>query len=49
MDAVAHIKGIDRASCRRAFEERFDAARMATQYVDVYRRAIERHQRRASE
>ncbi len=49
VDAVAHIKGIDRVSCRRAFEERFDAARMATQYVDVYRRAIERHQRRASE
>jgi len=49
VDAVAHVKGIDRRTCRRAFERRFDAARMANQYVDVYRRAIELHQRRASE
>jgi len=47
--AVGRIREIDRRTCRRVFEERFDAARMTKQYVDVYRRAIERHQRRTIE
>jgi glycosyltransferase involved in cell wall biosynthesis len=39
-DAVRAVKRIDslgRVACRRAFEERFDAARMARDYVEVYR------------
>ena len=35
--AVRRIDNIDRAGCRRRFEERFDAARMARDYVEVYR------------
>jgi glycosyltransferase involved in cell wall biosynthesis len=36
--AVGRIGEIDRAECRRTFEERFDVTRMARHYVDVYRR-----------
>jgi len=34
---VRRISEIDRARCRRAFEERFDSRRMALDYVTVYR------------
>lgn len=36
--AVERIDDIDRAMCRRVFEERFDARRMALDYVAIYRR-----------
>lgn len=39
--AVARIPALDRRACRRAFNARFDAARMARDYVDVYRRLVE--------
>jgi len=35
-DAVGKIETISRAKCRRAFERRFTASRMAAGYVDVY-------------
>ncbi len=35
--AVRSVEGIDRAGCRRSFEERFSAARMADGYLAVYR------------
>jgi glycosyltransferase involved in cell wall biosynthesis len=35
--AVARIDRLSRATCRRTFEQRFDAARMASDYVSVYR------------
>jgi glycosyltransferase involved in cell wall biosynthesis len=35
--AVGRIDRLSRAKCRRTFEERFDATRMAMDYVDVYR------------
>ncbi|TGP45977.1 glycosyltransferase family 4 protein [bacterium M00.F.Ca.ET.228.01.1.1] len=38
--AVAQIGTIDRAQCRRAFETRFTAARMADDYLRVYQRLI---------
>nr|WP_222858861.1 glycosyltransferase family 4 protein [Paraburkholderia phenoliruptrix] len=38
--AVAQIGTIDRARCRRAFETRFTAARMADDYLRVYQRLI---------
>jgi glycosyltransferase involved in cell wall biosynthesis len=36
--AVGRVAGLGRAGCRRAFEERFGAARMADDYLAVYRR-----------
>ena len=36
--AVEGIGRISRATCRRVFEERFDASRMAREYLDVYRK-----------
>jgi glycosyltransferase involved in cell wall biosynthesis len=40
--AVADVPGLDRRICRQVFEEHFDAVRMARDYVDVYRRLIQR-------
>jgi glycosyltransferase involved in cell wall biosynthesis len=38
--AVAEVARLDRAACRRAFETRFAAERMARDYVALYERAI---------
>jgi glycosyltransferase involved in cell wall biosynthesis len=38
--AVSSLGDLSRASCRRAFEQRFDAGRMAADYVEVYRRLV---------
>src|SRR5262249_20185997 len=35
--AVGPVAGLSRHGCRREFEERFDAARMARDYLEVYR------------
>jgi glycosyltransferase involved in cell wall biosynthesis len=40
VEAVRRVGWLDRAACRRAFEQRFDAARMARDYLDVYRRLV---------
>jgi glycosyltransferase involved in cell wall biosynthesis len=44
--ALERVAGLSRAGCRRAFEERFSAARMARDYLAVYRRLVHggRHQ-----
>ena len=34
--AVGRLDEIDRARCRRVFEERFDAGRMAREYLEIY-------------
>ena len=39
--AVANIGLVERTECRRTFEERFSAARMAQDYLDVYKRVLE--------
>ena len=39
--AVGQIARLSRHACRRAFEQRFDATRMAQNYVEVYSRLIE--------
>jgi glycosyltransferase involved in cell wall biosynthesis len=39
--AVAKAANVDRAGCRAYFEERFTAARMAGEYLDIYRRLSE--------
>ncbi len=41
VEAVAGIGRLDRQDCRRAAEERFDRHRMASDYVDVYRRLLD--------
>jgi glycosyltransferase involved in cell wall biosynthesis len=38
VQAVGRVSGISRQTCRQVFEDRFDAARMAQEYVEVYRR-----------
>jgi glycosyltransferase involved in cell wall biosynthesis len=40
VEAVRRAGRLDRAACRKAFEQRFDAARMARDYLDVYRRLV---------
>jgi glycosyltransferase involved in cell wall biosynthesis len=37
VEAVGQVRWLERAECRRAFERRFDAARMARDYLQVYR------------
>jgi hypothetical protein len=42
-DAVRAVHEIDRLSgsaCRRAFEQRVDARRMAVDYLELYRRVV---------
>jgi hypothetical protein len=36
--AVGRVAALSRRACRREFERRFDAARMARDYLEVYRR-----------
>ena len=38
VDAVGRVAWLDRPVCRKTFDERFDASRMAQDYVTVYRR-----------
>ncbi len=40
--AVGHVTHLNRRVCRQLCEERFDAARMARDYVEVYRRLVQR-------
>jgi glycosyltransferase involved in cell wall biosynthesis len=40
VDAVSTLDRLSRARCRQAFEQRFDAQRMASDYVEVYRRVM---------
>jgi glycosyltransferase involved in cell wall biosynthesis len=38
VEAVERVQRISRTTCRRAFEDRFDASQMARQYEEVYQR-----------
>jgi glycosyltransferase involved in cell wall biosynthesis len=40
VDAVQRVKWLDRSTCRKMFEHRFTAGRMARNYLQVYRRVI---------
>lgn len=40
VEAVKEIESISRCECRAVFEERFTSERMATDYVNVYRKMI---------
>jgi glycosyltransferase involved in cell wall biosynthesis len=40
VEAVGRIVDLSRQTCRQAFEDRFDAACMARNYIEVYRRLV---------
>ena len=40
VEPIGRLDRIDRGACRKAFERRFTASRMARQYVEVYRRVL---------
>ena len=40
VEAVAKVQNLDRALCRRRFEERFSASRMAQGYLEIYNRVL---------
>jgi glycosyltransferase involved in cell wall biosynthesis len=42
--AVQRVDGLSRAECRRVFEERFGASRMASDYLAVYQRLVHGHE-----
>jgi glycosyltransferase involved in cell wall biosynthesis len=46
VDAVDAVGRLDRASVRASVEQRFDVSRMVDEYIEVYRRIIERETRR---
>lgn len=41
IEAARHVGQIDRTACRRAFERRFTAARMAARYLRLYRNVLQ--------
>lgn len=43
VSAVGRLQALDRRNIRRTFESRFTAARMAEDYVELYRRLAPRH------
>ncbi len=45
IDAVAHIKDIDRACCRRHVEQHFTINRMVEEYIQVYETVLEKTKR----
>ena len=46
-EAVRRVPELSRACCREAFEKRFTAARMASNYLQVYERVIRQHSQNA--
>ena len=46
--AVGKVAGLDRAACRRRFEERFSVARMAEGYLKIYEQILYPCSRRPS-
>jgi glycosyltransferase involved in cell wall biosynthesis len=44
VEAVRRVPELSRRRCREVFEQRFTAARMAHDYIEVYRRLIKRNQ-----
>ncbi len=44
--AIGRVPELSRAACRRAFEQRFTAVRMASDYTAIYRRILQRRDSR---
>jgi len=42
VDAVQTVGRLDRAAVRASVERRFDVSRMVDEYIEVYRRIVER-------
>ena len=40
VEAVRRVQWLDRRACRQAFESRFDVTRMASDYLNIYRRQL---------
>lgn len=40
VEAVHRVQWLDRRACRQAFESRFDATRMANDYLNIYRQQL---------
>ena len=47
VQAIHHIRDIDRQAIRQRFEQRFSATRMAREYVAAYEELLERSTRHA--
>jgi glycosyltransferase involved in cell wall biosynthesis len=45
VEAIGHVANLSRVRCREMFEERFTASRMASDYVKLYRRIVDRRMR----
>jgi glycosyltransferase involved in cell wall biosynthesis len=45
IDAIELVGSLDRAAVRASVERRFDVSRMVDEYIEVYRRIVERHRR----
>jgi glycosyltransferase involved in cell wall biosynthesis len=45
VDAIEMVGGLDRAAVRASVERRFDVSRMVDEYIEVYRRIVERDRR----
>ncbi|MFH1834172.1 MAG: glycosyltransferase, partial [bacterium] len=45
VEAVARVRELDRAACRKHVEDHFSVDRMVDKYLDVYREILERSQR----
>jgi len=43
IEAVRRVPELSRVRCRKVFEKRFTAARMASNYLEVYKRVIRRN------
>jgi glycosyltransferase involved in cell wall biosynthesis len=48
VDAVGRLDRIARVDCRRVFEQRYTAERMARSYLDVYQRIAHSQNKLAS-
>jgi glycosyltransferase involved in cell wall biosynthesis len=48
VQAAGRVSSLSRRDCRKMFEERFDAARMARDYLEVYRRLAHAGAKRAT-
>jgi glycosyltransferase involved in cell wall biosynthesis len=49
VEAVRRVSQLSRKRCREVFEKRFTAARMAQDYVQIFKRLIERNQEKIPE
>jgi glycosyltransferase involved in cell wall biosynthesis len=49
VEAVRRVRDLSRARCRKVFEKRFTASRMASDYINVYTRLADSRMRRVEQ